>query len=256
MRRELSHAELRELLGAYALDAVDDDERQAVERHLETCPSCRTEVGEHREVAALLAAGWVPAPEGVWDRIAGALDEAPPPMRVPPVVPLDGERSRRRVGGMGRAGRAAVALGVAASVALVGLLGVKVLDTSERVDQVATALQGENVEQAANAAAASPDARRVALRSGDGHLWADAVVLPDGTGYVLRTNLPRLPANRTYQLWGVAGTNKISVGVLGPAPGPVAFRAAGPYSALAITEEVAGGVVATQQAPRVVGQLA
>ncbi|MGH9223582.1 MAG: zf-HC2 domain-containing protein, partial [Acidimicrobiales bacterium] len=77
MGRELSHFDVRELLGAYALDAVDGDEAAAVERHLEDCRICRTEVSEHREVASRLAAGWVPAPDGVWDRIASSLEESP-----------------------------------------------------------------------------------------------------------------------------------------------------------------------------------
>ena len=85
---------------------------------------------------------------------------------------------------------------------------------------------------------------------------AEAVLLPDGTGYILRANLPRLPEDRTYQLWAVVGPSKISVGVLGSEPGAVAFRAAGDVSALAITEEVAGGVVASDKQPTVVGVVA
>ena len=77
----MSHGEIKELLGAYALDAVDDDEREAVDRHLEGCVPCQTEVAEHREVASLMAVGWVPAPEGIWDRIAASLEETPPAMR-------------------------------------------------------------------------------------------------------------------------------------------------------------------------------
>ena len=75
MSRDLNHAELRELLGAFALDAVDNEEREAVERHLAECRPCRAEVAEHREVAAVMAAGWAPAPDGVWDRIAGSSAE-------------------------------------------------------------------------------------------------------------------------------------------------------------------------------------
>ena len=67
MSRGLSHSELEELLGAYALDAVDGDERDAVELHLRECPRCRAEVADHREVAAALAQTGGPAPDGVWD---------------------------------------------------------------------------------------------------------------------------------------------------------------------------------------------
>ena len=255
MGRELNHGEVRDLLGAYALDAVDDDERRAVDRHLEDCPPCQVEVAEHREVAGMLASGFVPAPEGLWDRIAGSLEEVPPPMRgLASVASLDQARERRRLG-RGPV-RAIVAVGVAASVGVVGLLGVKVLDTSERVNDVAAVLHGDDVRSVAAAAASRPGARKVALRSPDGRLTAQAVLLADGTGYLVDANLPTLPPDRTYQLWAVTGHSTVSVGVLGPAPGPAAFRAAGDVHALAITEETAGGVVTSQQQPKVAGTLA
>ena len=71
----MTHDEISGLLGAYALDAVEGDERAAVEEHLLSCARCRAEVAEHREVAALLAHGGADAPDGLWDRIAGNLDD-------------------------------------------------------------------------------------------------------------------------------------------------------------------------------------
>ena len=43
------------LSGAYAVDALDDIERAAFERHLAECADCRAEVASLRETAALLA---------------------------------------------------------------------------------------------------------------------------------------------------------------------------------------------------------
>jgi hypothetical protein len=255
MGRELNHSELRDLLGAFALDAVDDDERQAVERHLVECRPCRVEVSEHREVAGLMASGWAPAPEGVWQRIASALEEAPPAMRLPQVVSLDAERGRRRPS-RGGPFRIAVAVGAAAAVAVVALLGVKIIDTSERVNELAAAPQGDSLARAAEAAARRPDARMVALRSADGRAAAEAVLLEDGTGYLVRNELPALPSGRTYQLWAVVGTSKISVGVLGSTPGPAAFHTSGDVSALAITNEVGGGVVVSKEEPTAIGTVA
>ena len=77
-------------------------------------------------------------------------------------------------------------------------------------------------------------------------MLATAVVLPDGTGY-LTSQLPRLPAGRTYQLWGVDNRNTISLGVMGRDPDVVAFQAAGHPAAIAVTEERAGGVPVTQE---------
>ncbi len=48
-------AELDELLGAYALDAVDADERRRVEDYLAVNPRAAAEVQAHREVATMLA---------------------------------------------------------------------------------------------------------------------------------------------------------------------------------------------------------
>ena len=273
MVRDLNHHEIMELLGAYALHAVDGDERAAVERHLEDCLQCRREVAGHQETAGMLASGWLPAPEGLWDRIAGSLEETPPPLQMPsqvgvrppaapaadpappspppipppppPVIRLDEERRRRRP--LGGVGRAVAAVGIAASVAVVGLIVVNAVDTDDRPD---------DVSEVAAAAAARSDARRVEMRSPDGSLQADAVVLPDGTGYLLDANLPELPPDRTYQLWAVVGTSKISVGVLGRDLGPLAFRAAADVSAFAITNEIAGGVIASLQQPTVVGTVA
>ncbi|MEW6155283.1 MAG: anti-sigma factor [Actinomycetota bacterium] len=250
MGRELSHFEVRELLGAYALDAVDGEESEAVERHLEECGICRTEVSEHREVASLMAAGWVPAPEGVWDRIASSLEETPPAMRPPASLGAARERRRQR---LTAPTRVAVAAGAAVLVAVFSLTVVKVLQTSDRVDNFA---RPSGLEQVAQEAARRDDARVVNMVSTAGPHSAEAVLLPDGTGYILRANLPRLPEDRTYQLWAVVGPSKISVGVLGSEPGAVAFRAAGDVSALAITEEVAGGVVASDKQPTVVGVVA
>lgn len=48
-------SDIHKLSGAYALDAVDDIERAAFERHLIECDDCRTEVASLHETTALLA---------------------------------------------------------------------------------------------------------------------------------------------------------------------------------------------------------
>ena len=50
----MTHDEIEEMLGVYALDALDADERQEIDDHLASCPRCRAELAAHREVAALL----------------------------------------------------------------------------------------------------------------------------------------------------------------------------------------------------------
>ncbi len=53
-RLDQAHEDLRELLGAYALGALEPGERAALERHLAGCPSCRAELGELRRAVVAL----------------------------------------------------------------------------------------------------------------------------------------------------------------------------------------------------------
>ncbi len=253
MGRELSHEEAVELLGAYALDALDPVEHQAVDRHVAGCPACRMEVAEHREVAGLLTPGWGTPPAAVWDRIAASLEETPPALDMAPVIAMKPREAPVTTGSAGRPRRrfgAGIAAMVAvAAMAVVGVLGVRLIEDRPDRDYAA------RLEQSVDAALADPSARTVQLASTDGRRSAEAVVLPDGTGYLVNDNLPVLPGDRTYQMWAVVGAAKISVGVLGPEPGIVPFKMHGDVSALAITEEIAGGVVASRQDPVVLGQV-
>jgi hypothetical protein len=58
--------EQREDLVAYLYDEVDANERRAVEKHLETCETCREELRAFRDVRQDLLAWDVPAHESVW----------------------------------------------------------------------------------------------------------------------------------------------------------------------------------------------
>jgi hypothetical protein len=251
MERQLSHAEAVELLGAYALDAVDIDEREALEHHLHECPRCRAEVVDHRTVASFMGSAGGPAPEGLWDRIAGSLEEAPPELRLAPVVPLQQARDRRSVPLWVGAAAGAVA------AAVIAVLGVQVVHLNNQVDNLAAPQRPDAaLLSAATHALADPTARRASLRSSDGGVTAQAVVLPDGSGFLVADDLPALPSDRTYQLWAVAGGQKISAGVLGSRPRVVAFRyPAADVSAFAVTAERAGGVVSSANSPVVLGNV-
>ncbi|MGA8977757.1 MAG: anti-sigma factor [Pedococcus sp.] len=48
-------ADVHSLVGAYAVDAIDEQERTTFERHLATCPECRDEVSTLRAAAASLS---------------------------------------------------------------------------------------------------------------------------------------------------------------------------------------------------------
>lgn len=48
-------SDIHALSGAYAVDALDDDERVEFEEHLAVCAECRAEVASFRETGALIA---------------------------------------------------------------------------------------------------------------------------------------------------------------------------------------------------------
>ncbi len=258
MGRDLTHEEVTDLLGAYALDALEPAEHDAVDRHLRGCPACRAEVADHREVAGLLTPSWEKPPAGLWEKIAASLEEAPPPLDMAPVIAMKpreaGERQPERRPRRTFALKIA-AMVAAAAVAMAGFLGIRAVDDGRGGDQVAAGAHAEQLRQSLDAALEDPNARTVELASTDGRRTARAVVLPDGTGYLVNSNLPTLNSERTYQLWAVVGSSAISVGVLGPDPQVVPFKMGGNVSALAITEEVAGGVVSSRERPVVVGRL-
>jgi len=246
------HDEVQELLGAYALDAVDGDERERVEDHLRECARCRAEVAQHREVAAQLASTGADAPEGLWRRIAAELELEPGAASgdlaaILPLAPRPASRGPL-VG---------IAAAAAAVVVAVGVLGWQVHHDADQIRRLRGSVAASGVGPAASAALADPAARVTVLSSTDGRVRLTAVVEPDGSGYLLHAGaLPALPAGETYQLWAVSGAARISLGVLGGRPETVAFHAGGSgVGALAITAEHGGGAVQPTGTPLVTGTL-
>ena len=70
-------AELDELLGVHALDAIDDEaERDAVEAYVARSPRARAELDSHRHVASAIGNSVVAAPNELWERIADKIGNA------------------------------------------------------------------------------------------------------------------------------------------------------------------------------------
>ena len=251
-----AHDDVKELLGAFALDALEPDEAAEVEQHLRGCAECRAEVAEHRDVAALFSEETVDPPPGVWQQIVERLDEPGQPTVAAPanrsaaplrqVEPLAGHP--RRTVSM----RTVVSLVAAAAIVIAGL-SVAVVALDQRNSGPGTSQAA--LQQAARTALAAPGARRTTLRSSDGLLSIDVVILPNGRGYLVSNNLPRLPTGQTYQLWAETNNQLVSFGVLGDSPGVSSFRVEPPVVALAVTDERAGGVPAPTKQPLLSGQL-
>ena len=254
MGRVETHEDLEGLLGVYALDALDRDEAELVARHLTSCPRCRAEVAEHREVAGLLGYVGQEAPAGVWERIAANLGEAPPAVRldrVPgtgTVVPIRARPHRIRT-------RAVLAAVAAVAAVVIALLGVQVNRLDHRTKTLGEAIATPSMT-AVDAAIHEPNSRDVVLRPvSGGQAVVDAVIKADGSAYLYGSDLHPLPATQTYQLWGVVGDNRISYGVLGSDPGILPFQVSHGVKELAITEESAGGAVTSNHAPVALGSV-
>lgn len=274
----MRHAEIEELLGAYALDAVEPEEARLVEEHLATCPRCRAEVATHRQVASLLGDSGGAAPETLWARIAGEIDaesagpggpvDGSGPKALASIVALGevvasregGPRDERRGGptepaastpALRRrrpAGRrfALAGLGaVAAALALVvGLLASQVGSLNDRVAVVQSALSSGSLAEQALAASLDPRSERVDLASpGAGRAPTASLVLDraSGTAFWIGTKLPALARDRTYQLWSLVGGKPVSVGVLGALPHYAELRVEPDMSTFMVSNEPEGG---------------
>ena len=277
----MSHDDIEELLGAYALDAVDPGTAAVVERHLDQCIRCSTEVARHHEVAGLLANSGGAAPAGLWDGIArrldggtdGSWDRLAARLDIPVddgTAPEPNDQTLRGTGGgdvvvpFARSRRrsrplAAGAGLVAAAAAVIAVsLGVQVNHLHTQVHALQSSPQQAAAERVALSA---PGTKKIALsdptRSGADVTPATIVLTTAGTGFVVNEHggLPPLASGRTYQLWAVVGSRTISLGLLGTHPGIVPFSVAGSpgVSAFAITDEVAGGVVTTANQPVAAG---
>jgi anti-sigma factor RsiW len=250
----MTHAEAEELLAAFALDAVDEAERQRVEDHLGQCPRCRAELDAHREVAAALGNSVEPVPEGLWSAIASMLpersDEERPPMprllleefgaeEFGPEVPAreHARRSRRRLAALGSA--------AVAAAAVVVFLAIGWVHADTQVTHLQQAL-GQAAPSAVEAALESPGHKVFDLVGPHQAKRAQFVIDAKGHGYLVSSTLPALAPGKTYQLWGIVGGRPVSLGLMGQSPDQSTFTWAGAAgsSTLGITVEPAGGSLA------------
>jgi anti-sigma-K factor RskA len=224
---------IHELTAAYALDALEPDERAAYEAHLRECESCRDELASFGDVTnglAVAATGPEPTPELRERILQGA--------RAEPQVVVPFEPRRRRV---------APVLAAAAAVAAVLVIGLGLWarQLSGDLDDTRTALEQQRV---AAAVLANPDSRSVDLAAGQGRL----VVGPDGQAVLALGGLEPAPAGKTYEVWVVQGKNASpsglfpgnSKGDLVPVDGVVRKG-----DVVAVTVEKAGGADAPTTKP-------
>ena len=222
----MQHEEARDLLAAYALGAVDDLERRAIEAHLRTCDPCTEELGALRGPAEALAVGVepVPLPAGFAQRVLDAA-VGPAEERSAPEV-----RPRRRW---------APAFVVGGAMLLAALIAI-----------TATVVESRND--------ASRERRVVSLLASDDgiSLTGDAGVIGKVTDdeFAL-AGVEAAPEGKTYQLWLMRGDGcpsaeaseceLVSAGTFDTEDGVALLELdenAADWDDAAVTIEVAGGV--------------
>ena len=223
--------ESHDLLAAYALNALSDEERGTFERHLAECVRCRAELAGFADTAAALA------------------------IAVEPATPLPELRDRvlavaRREGEVVQLRRYALpAAAAVAALAASAALGIGIWAASlhsslsdERSDRVAAS--------AALAVLADPSARRVSLAGGRSGVLA---LRPDGTAVLALRELERAPEGKTYEAWVIRGKTPRPAGLFrGGSKGAtllVLLGRVGRGDAVAVTVERAAGVAQPTTVP-------
>jgi anti-sigma-K factor RskA len=229
----MERAEIHELSAAYALDALDTDEREAFSRHLAQCAECREAVAAFQDVAADLAydADAPPPPPALRDRIlAEARSDGASVVALP-----------RRRWALPLAAAAAVAAGVAALA-----LSFWAADLSQELDDQRAAA---HLSEEAVAVLADPDTRRIALEGADGVLVLDEEA---GTGWLVVRGLESAPEAMTYEAWVIEDGEALPAGLFRGGGVSTVVELTRPVPAgavVAVTVEQSGGVEAPTQDP-------
>jgi anti-sigma-K factor RskA len=248
------HEDLTLLAPAYALGALDADERRAFEAHLATCQTCVAEVRSLTRITAGLAQTPTqvsPRPE-LRDRVLTAVGASASAHR------------RRGVEAPARSSSIAMWLPLAATLVLAAGFALYARDQRNQIRDLAARLEAsaagvrasdkalvEARRAAAQAQAAigvltAPDLVRIDLKGQDSAPQSSARAMwSRQRGMVFSgTNLPPLPAGRVYQVWVITDQGPVSAGLLAADGSGVFMTPADilPPRQVAVTMEPAGGV--------------
>ncbi|MGV9943884.1 anti-sigma factor [Streptomyces sp. NPDC003401] len=241
----MTATDLHAMTGAYALHALDGEERAAFERHLASCDACGQEVAEFAATAGRLAgAATVRVRPAVREQVLRRITTV---RQVPPGAAA-AERVRRGGWGGRALGRWALAACVAAAAASGGTAvwqygcAQGALDRAARVERHAADVAG---------VLAAPDARSRSARMAGG---AGTLVVSAGRDRavfaVSGTATP--PRGKVYQLWFADGGRMRSAGLMDPGRSSQTVLMEGAVdgaSGIGITVEPAGGSKQPTSAP-------
>ncbi|MFJ3987758.1 anti-sigma factor domain-containing protein [Streptomyces sp. NPDC090032] len=196
--------------GAYALDALDADERAAFEAHLDACPDCRLEVAEFAATAGrlALAVGVTPPPalkDSVLRQISNVRQEPPRTGRDPQV-----ERS---------SGRSLLWMRrwmLAACFVAAALGGVATWQHQEAQDAQQQADQAQASAEQVAAVLGASDAKTHATSLPDGARGVVVVSKRQNRAVFTASGLSTPPEGKVYELWFDDHGTMRPAGLLGP----------------------------------------
>jgi anti-sigma-K factor RskA len=241
--------QLHLLTGAYALNALDGDERDAFEGHALTSADSREEVRGLSETAALLAYG-TPAVSPPPELKAKVMASIRNTRQLPAAsVARDPEPVRRLPAAARRQGTTAARwLGAAAAVFLMVAAGLggwaaSLANEQQRTEQRLQALEQQQAE--VMAVFTAPDSRVIPGRMPDGAVVTIAHSAQADKAAVITHDLPQLAEDRDYELWLISDAGAQPAGLIpGEETGAVSMNVLGGLSDathLGITVEPAGG---------------
>jgi anti-sigma-K factor RskA len=179
--------EIHALSGAYAVDALEPDEKAQFEAHLAACTVCQAEVADLRETAALMA-GTIPAdpPPALRDRLLADIASVrplPPAVEPEPPAKVRTLPVRRRL------------TALAAAAALLGAAGAGTVVWHE----VTSSDQGGLT--VADRVLQAGDAKRVNLTLGGTASASVVRSVSEGKAVLITRGMPEAPTGRVYELW-------------------------------------------------------
>ncbi|MEU2076392.1 anti-sigma factor [Streptomyces sp. NPDC013489] len=241
----MNTADPHTMTGAYALDALDPEEHEAVRRHLAECPSCAQEVLEFSETVVRLGLAVAVTPTatlrtGVLERIATVRQE-PPATR-----PVRAPRGRR---GLRRWSHWALAACLAGAV---GLGGVAAWQHGLAEDARQETNRARQANDAVAEVLAAPDARVSTSRLEGGAVGTVVVSASLDRAVFAASGMAPPPAGKVYQLWYDDEGTMRSAGLMDPGATAEATLLDGPVdraSGVGVTVEPAGGSPSPTSAP-------
>jgi anti-sigma-K factor RskA len=228
MMKDARHEEVKELIPAYVLGAVPDEEMALIRAHILSCDECLAEADSFAETTSSLSLAVEPVelPSGFADRVVAAATGSE---LAPAQQPVTSSQPAKRRFGL-RWSLVPTAAFVALIIA-VSAVSVSLYQTKQTADRQREAL-----------AAIIEGHRGIDLR---GPAGAVATLVPTDSGSLfVASGLGEVPDEKTYQLWLMKGDVPTSAGTFEVSEGLVMFetsKSINGYTGAAVTIEPAGG---------------